>query len=150
MFETEVVTEVGIEAPPERVWQVLADLEAYSEWNPMIRKASGDLREGQRIDLHFEPEGSRGRDFRPKLLVVEPSRELRWLGNPGVKWMFESQHYFTLEPEAGGTRCVHGMLFYGLVVPLAGKRLAGSTLAPFESMNQALKARAEQSPAAGL
>jgi len=49
----------------------------------MIRSAGGELRVGARLRLHFEPAGRKGYDFRPKLLVVEPTRELRWLGQPG-------------------------------------------------------------------
>ncbi len=149
MFEVDVVTEIAIAAHPERVWEVLCDLPAYSEWNPTITRASGNVAEGERIDLHFEPEGSRGRDFKPRLIAVRQGRELRWLGSPGVKWIFESEHYFLLEPDGEGTRCVHGMLFYGLVVPIAGGRLEASVRTPFESMNLALKERVERSARSG-
>ena len=38
---------VDIAATPRRVWAVLADLDAYPQWNPFIRSASGQLAEGR-------------------------------------------------------------------------------------------------------
>jgi len=37
----EVRTEIVLEAPPESVWAVLTDLDAYAEWNPQTVRASG-------------------------------------------------------------------------------------------------------------
>lgn len=144
MLRKEILTEIEIDAGAERAWEMLTDLASYHEWNPMIRRASGDLAVGSRLALHFEPKGQRGRDFRPKLLVVQPNRELRWLGNPGFPGVFESEHYFILEPAGDGkTRLVHGMDCHGLAVPLMGKMTEKSTRGPFGDMNRALKERAE-------
>jgi uncharacterized protein YndB with AHSA1/START domain len=42
----ELQTSTDIEAQPERVWAVLADLEAYADWNPFIRRITGPLEPG--------------------------------------------------------------------------------------------------------
>lgn len=144
MFEREVLTRIDIDSSPESVWAVLSDLDSYPQWNPMIRTAAGDLEEGNRLRLRFEPRGGRGRTFRPRLMVVEPGRELRWKGNPGVPVMLESEHYFRLERKPdGNTVLVHNMVFYGILAPLLFGKLEASVLGPFEEMNRALKARAE-------
>jgi len=143
----EIVTEALIEAEPGRIWQVLTDFPSYPEWNPMLPEASGEPVAGGRLELHFAQENGRRRTFRPRLLVAEPCRELRWLGNPGVPGLLESQHYFLIEPPVEGRcRLEHGMVFYGMLVPVLGSRLERSTRGPFESMNRALKERSE-SPA---
>ena len=45
----ELRREIEIDAPPERIWAVVTDFGAYSEWNPFIRRISGGLREGARL-----------------------------------------------------------------------------------------------------
>lgn len=146
MFRKKLVTEIDIRAPAARVWEVLADLSSYPEWNPMIRRASGELRPGARLTVRFQPEGSRGHTFRPKLLVVEPGRELRWLGWPRFPGLFDSEHYWRLtELEDGGTRLTHGVVVYGFLSPFAGRLMLRTSKGPFEAMNKAHKERAEGS-----
>ena len=144
MPEVTVHTSIDIDAPPALVWAALADLKAYPSWNPMIRRAEGELARGSRLTLFFNPPGTKGTTFRPKLLVVEPVRELRWQGQPGFPLFFESEHTFTIEPAPkGGCRLTHDMLFFGLLVPLVKRRIARSVEGPFNLMNRALKERAE-------
>jgi hypothetical protein len=146
MFPVTVHTEIDIGVPAARVWAVLADLKNYTSWNPMIRRAEGALERGSRLTLFFNPPGTKGTTFRPKLLAVDPVRELRWRGQPGFPLLFESEHVFIIEPAAkGGCRLTHDMIFYGLLVPLAKRRIARSVEGPFELMNRALKAQAEKS-----
>ena len=90
----------------------------------MIRSISGELQVGARLRLHFEPTGRKGYDFRPKLLVVEANRELRWLGQPGFPKLFESEHTFILEPKGDGRLHLdRDFIAYGLLTPLVRKRV---------------------------
>jgi hypothetical protein len=140
-----VHTEIEINAPAERVWEVLTDLASYSEWNPMIRRASGEVKKGSRLKIYFNPSGRKGITFDPKLLVVEPNRELRWQGQPGVPFIIESEHFFIITPIGGGrVRLAHDMIFYGLIIPLIRNLVIRWTEGPFIKMNQALKKRAER------
>ena len=83
----ELRSEIEIDAPPEHVWAVLTDFDAYPEWNPFIRRISGELREGARLEVRIEPPGARATTFKPTVRAVERNRELRWLGRllaPGI------------------------------------------------------------------
>jgi hypothetical protein len=42
----ELRTEIEFEGTPEEVWEVLADLPAYGEWNPVIKKVDGEPKTG--------------------------------------------------------------------------------------------------------
>jgi hypothetical protein len=144
VLRRELVTEIDIDATAESVWEVLTDLASYPQWNPMIRRASGELEPGARLKVRFEPDGSRGHTFRPKLLVVDPNRELRWLGWPRFPKLFDTEHYWIIEEKPEGkARLVHGNIVFGLMAPLAGKAQERTSRRPFEDMNRAHKQRAE-------
>jgi hypothetical protein len=136
-------TEVEIEAPAERVWSVLVDFEAYPAWNPFIRRAGGELREGSRIQVTIQPPGRSDFRFEPTVISLTPNRELRWLGHLWVRGLFDGEHGFVLEPR-GDDRVLfrHHEVMSGLLVPFLGGMLR-DTERGFHQMNQALKARVE-------
>ncbi len=135
-------TEVQIDATPERVWDVLADFAAYPEWNRFIVAVSGSLEKGARLEVTLSPPDGSEMTFRPVLLGVDPARELRWRGVFGFSWLFSGEHFFLLQPRAGGTQFVHGEDFSGILLRALGGTLT-KTARGFVFMNQALKRRCE-------
>lgn len=150
-FREEMKTHVEIDAHPEDVWQVLASLGAYKDWNPAIIAAAGDLQVGARLVLRFQPIGTTGYTFRPKLLVVDPPYELRWLGWPRVPLFFDTEHYFSIAAVGHRrSRLDHGLVAYGIGAPLARRTVHRVTKSHFEKMNRALKERVEQTASGGM
>jgi hypothetical protein len=140
-------SEIEIDAPPERVWAVLTDFPAYPEWNPFIRRISGELREGAKLELQIQPPGARATTFKPTVRAVETNRELRWLGRLLMPGIFDGEHSFVIEPREGGrSRFVQSERFGGFLVGFFKGTLA-KTQGGFEQMNAALKARVERPPA---
>jgi hypothetical protein len=140
----ELRREIEIDAPPERVWRVVTDFAAYPAWNPFIRRISGEPREGARLEVRIEPPGGRAMTFKPTVGAVEANRELRWLGRLLVPGIFDGEHMFRIEPlEDGRSRFVQSERFGGVLVGFVSGTLA-KTVAGFEQMNAALKARVEQ------
>ena len=145
-----ITTTATLDAPAGVVWEVLTDLDAYEEWNPFVVEASGDVAVGERLRLRMQPEGGRGMTFRPRVLVAEPARELRWLGSLGVRGLFDGEHAFVLTSADDGrrTHLEHGETFRGLLVGPLGRTL-DATERSFERMNAALAVRvAEVAPGA--
>jgi hypothetical protein len=142
----ELRSEIEIGAPPERVWRVLTDFAAYPEWNPFIRRVSGRPEVDERLVVRMRPSGTRGMTFRPTVMKVEPSRELRWLGHLLVPGIFDGEHIFEIEElERDRVRFVQREVFKGLLVPLLARSLDRDTQRGFEEMNRALRERIEVS-----
>ena len=141
----ELLSEIEIQASAERVWQLLTDFPSFPQWNPFIRKASGSIQVGERLEVNIQPSGASGMTFRPTVLKAEPNRELRWLGHLLISGLFDGEHSFTIEPLGESrVRFTQREIFTGLLVPLFARGLDTDTRRGFEEMNQALKAKAEQ------
>ncbi len=136
----EFETEIFIAAPPERVWALLTDPVAHADWNPMISAVAGRFTPGQRVRLTMRTPSGGTMRFRPRVLVADPGRELRWLGRLGLPRLFDGEHFFRLIREEGGTRLIHGESFCGVLLWAMDVQ---QFRAGFEAGNAALKARAE-------
>ena len=91
--------------------------------------------------MTISPAAGKAMSFRPRVLVAEPGRELRWLGRVLLPGLLDGEHSFTLEPVAGGTRLTQAERFSGALVPLVGRALDVGD--DFAAMNDALRVRAE-------
>jgi hypothetical protein len=141
----ELHTEIEIKAPAERIWHLLTDFAGYPQWNPFVRRVSGEPRVGARLAVHIQPEGARGMSFRPLVLEATPNRELRWRGQLLIPGLFDGEHAFVIEPLGPErTRFVQRERFTGLLVPLFARALDGDTRRGFEAMNSALRDAAEK------
>lgn len=145
VLEREIHTEIEIAAPPEAVWEVLAAIDAWSEWNPVIGgvKLDGPLREGTpgRLMLVLPPPAGR-RTLAVRLVTVRPGRELAWKG--GVPGVVEGRHGFRLERSGEGTRLVHTEVFSGVLAPVLVRLLRGQLGKGYRRLNQGLRNRCER------
>ena len=141
----ELRSEIEIEASAERVWQLLTDFPHFPQWNPFIRRASGSVKLGERLEVNIQPSGANSMTFRPTVFKAEPNRELRWIGHLLIPGLFDGEHIFTIEPlGTNRLRFIQREIFTGLLVPLFASGLDTDTQHGFEEMNQALKILAEQ------
>jgi hypothetical protein len=139
----ELTTQIEFEGTPQEVWDVLADLPAYAEWNPFIKKIDGEAKTGAKLEVRMEPEGERAMTFRPMVLSAEPGRELKWLGHLLVPGIFDGEHRWLIEDAGSGkVRFTQSERFGGILVPFLWKKLRdGGTAKGFRAMNEALARR---------
>lgn len=139
-----IETKIHIDAQPATVYSILMDFEKYPEWNPFVIAISGYSMVGEQLSIHLQS-GPKQYTFQPKVLINETDREFKWQGKLYFKGLFDGAHYFKLNPASGGgTEFTHGENFSGLLSGIILRSIGEDTRNNFESMNQALKQRAEQ------
>ena len=94
----ELRSEITINAPADLVWNALTDLDSFYEWNPFVRRAAGEVRVGEKLDVYLKAPGGMGMSFKLRVVKVEPNRNFRWLGHPLMPGIFDGEHIFEIEP----------------------------------------------------
>lgn len=137
----ELYTEIEICATASRVFEVLTDLERYSEWNPFIIEAHGNLEVGSRLSIRIRPPGGKEQPFKVTVLRLEKDREFSWLGRMGWRGILDGEHVFELKSQENGTtKLIHREQFSGLLVPLVWRWFLNTKMREgFESLNRSLK-----------
>ena len=143
-MQSYISAEITIKSPAEQVWNLLAQLTDYNKWNPFIRSAQGELAVGARLRLKLQiPNGIR-MTIRPKLLVVKPAHEIRWIGHLLVPGLFDGDHRLLIEQKGvGKVRLIQQERFSGLLLPVFGKWIGAGALHGFRAMNRAARKQLE-------
>lgn len=140
----EINTQMAIQAPPEKIWQVLTDFAHYPAWNPFIKAISGNLQIGQKLQVTIQPPGQKAMRFNPVITALQPWQQLAWKGKLLFPGLLDGAHIFELFPQSdGSTLFVHREKFTGILVGIALKSSATNIQQGFEQMNQQLKLRCE-------
>ncbi|MDS0258924.1 SRPBCC domain-containing protein [Haloarcula sp. S1CR25-12] len=136
---TEVSVAIDVPAPPELIWRVLTDTDAYPRWNTLL-SVRGDLAVGERPAVRLSIPGLPTVPISPEITAVDPERALRWRSR---LFGIEADHAFLLEPlDDGGTRFVQTEQFSGVVAGPVVDRLERHIRRGFEQMNVGLRRRA--------
>ncbi len=138
----EIRAEVVIASPPQRVWRVFTDFAAYPLWNVFLVRVTGEMKQGENLEIRVQLPGAKAAAYRAKVLKADTEKELRW------KWkdFLKGEHVFTLEPVGGHmTRFTQRVEFGLLSGALADKEMTAKAEEMFGHMHRALKARCEES-----
>src|SRR5579872_17883 len=140
----EAQSDVVINASPEKVWGLLADLPGYAVWNPYISPAKGELREGAQLELTLH-NGGQTVVIEETVLSVKPDQELSWGG-----WMLSHNLQrtltFSIEPVAPDqVRLNAHEVFQGILLPFAGN-IPDDAQQGLAEMVRALRSAAELGP----
>ena len=135
--------QIDIDASPEQVWQAFTDFRSFPSWNPFIRKMKGRLVPGRRLRITLLL-GRRTIRFRPRVTVVKPAREIRWLARQPIPRLFDVERVFQFEPRGrSGTRFVQFETGRGLMAPVIMPLMRRQIAHGYAALNEALKARVE-------
>jgi len=144
LFSKQLSSDILIESSAGRVWELITCFKEFPNWNPFMRRATGEIKAGARLEVFIQPSGTKGMTFRPIVLKVEANHELRWLGRLYLPWLFDGEHALFIEPIGENfVKFVQREKFTGLLVPFA-RNILRDTQRGFEEMNRALKQLAEK------
>ena len=131
---------IDIDAPPERVFEVMTDVTRWHEWTPSITSVT--LLDGRPFVV-----GTRARIRQPKLPPalwtvsrIVPGRGFEWVNRAlGLR---VTGHHFA-EPSGRGSRATLALSYEGIFGGLLAWMTAGITKRYLEMEANGLKARAE-------
>ena len=134
---------IGIAAPAPVVWEVLADLPRWGEWNTMYPEVSGRLAIGETLSAKLVIPGEKPETVKPVILDWVPNEQLVWNLKVGGG-LIRTTRWFEIEAlTEEGSIVSNGELFQGLAAGLMPGRLRGRIRQGFADLNEALKTRAE-------
>ena len=142
----EIKTEIEIAAPPSKVWSIIADINQWQEWSPIIKGSQGTASVGSELAITMigKEEGKEGPRYNPVITDLEESKFLRWRAHMLAGFIFTNYKVLELEETSSGTRLIHKELFKGLLAPIFCGQMEKGVPPMLNSMNQALKELAEQ------
>lgn len=136
-----IESRIGVQAPPEVIWSLVHDLDAWADWNPTYPKASGVVRIGELLTLTQALPGRAHRTLRPRVLEWVPNEQLHWRLSE-LAGLARTTGFVEIEKLADASCIVSsGELSEGFLAPFVVH--AKETRRGLRAMNEALKAAAE-------
>ncbi|GHO46209.1 SRPBCC domain-containing protein [Ktedonospora formicarum] len=138
-----VQTSITINAPLERVWEVLTDLEHYGEWNSFVPSMQADLRVGATLTMRVRMRGNLATTSVETITALEPQRLLAWkIRSPA--WILRGERFQVIKAiNEQTTEYWTQESFTGIVAPLLQVLFARDLQRGFQTMARDLQARAE-------
>ncbi len=133
-FEAETV----INAPAEKIWSVLTDVQNFPEWEPNVTKVEGRAALGEKITVHTK---FSERAFPVTVSEFVPEKRMVWSSGMPLG-LFKGARTFTLTPVDGGIKVKTREEFSGLLLPLFRGQI-GDLQPTFDAFAGALKVKAE-------
>ncbi len=138
MRQFSVTTDIA--APPERVWEVMSDIDRWNEWTPGVTSVT-------RLGSEPFAVGTRVLIRQPKLppafwtvTDIKPGQSFSWVSvAPGLR----AVGVHSVEPAPGGSRATLSLDLQGLLGGLWGRMSKGITERYIAYEAQGLKARSE-------
>ena len=105
---------VGVRAPSDQIWEVIADLPGWDRWNPIETGASGAIAFGGQISLTERIEGLPERQVTGRVADWQPNAQLIWTEKRG--FLFNVVRYYEIdELEPGSCIVANGFIFSGFM-----------------------------------
>jgi ligand-binding SRPBCC domain-containing protein len=111
---------IRIDAPPEKVWAVLARLDVLDQYDPVVKKSEVISPERQGLGASRRCDLVAGGWFKEKVVAFEPHRSISFELFECTLPVRRLKHDYTLTAEEGGTR-VRQRMEYQLKMGFLGR-----------------------------
>ncbi len=144
----EIKTEIEISAPVAQVWGILTNIDDWANWSPIINQSNGNAALGSAVNITMmsKEEGKDGPNYSPVITILDEQKLFRWRAKVLAGFIMTNDKVFELEETASGTRLIHKELFSGMMVPLFWSSVEKNVPTMLNTMNEALKTKAEKLP----
>ncbi|WP_396595150.1 SRPBCC family protein [Brevundimonas sp. R86498] len=133
---------IGVRAPSERIWEVIADFPFWDHWNPVETGVTGTLGFGSQISLRERIGSLDERQVIGRIAEWQPNAQLVWTEKRG--WLFNSMRFYEIEElERGSCIVSNGFIFSGLRGEGFHERHRRTVRASCEAVAEALRITAE-------
>jgi hypothetical protein len=130
---------LGVAAPPEVVWEALADIEGWPKWNPLYPQAQGQLRIGGLLELTEAAPGVPAAAIAPQIVDWTPEAQILWrVSERGG--LIQRLRYIEID-KLTDEACIlsSGEDWSGRLAPFVGRTRRRAIRAGLEAMNEALR-----------
>jgi hypothetical protein len=135
--------QIGIRAPASVVWEIVHDLERWSEWNPLYTRASGVIRIGETLSLTLALPDQPPRELAATVIDWTPDEAIHWKTSH-VAGLVRTVRYLEIEAKLeDGCIFSNGEIFQGLLGPRIARSLRPSLRKGFAALGEAVRDLAE-------
>lgn len=141
-----IQTEIDIEAPPEKVWSIISEVDKWHEWSPTINASEGKAEIGSVVTITMmskEP-GKDGPKYNPEIIQMEEPTYFHWRAHMMAGFIFTNEKIIELEKTESGTKVIHKETFKGLMAAAMKGQMEKGVSPMLNLMNDALKKVAEE------
>lgn len=140
-------SDITLEASPEAIWRVLTDLSAYTEWNPMIKTASGTPAPSAQIQVTIAYLGADLLRGNAEVTGWVPNKYFSFVIGKGPTWWYREEHILRLKlREDGKVTFFNEIYATGLALRFGRKSAAHRLRYALDQMNEALRDRLQIQP----
>lgn len=134
---------IGVQAPAEIVWEIVSDFETWHQWNPLYKKAEGQLKIGTALTLEQHLPGQPATVIAPIVQDWVPYEQLHWRSKR-VGGFVTAVRYLEIESMGPASSTFsNGELFIGLLLRFVSRDERRALKAAFTEMGEAVRDRAE-------
>ncbi len=141
-----IKTEIEINASPEKVWDIISDVERWHEWSPTINASEGKAKTGSTVDITMmsKEAGKDGPKYSPKIIQMDELKYFHWRAHMMAGFIFTNDKIIEIEKTDAGTKVIHTETFKGLMAAAMKGQMAKGVPPMLNMMNKALKELAEK------